>query len=97
MAKNKTKQTGKGAASSASKKKTAASKSGKAAAKNSKAASKSPKVKTEYDDRIPLTTVTAIVSFILFVLFLVICIKPDGLLLKALNNLLTGLIGKAGF
>ena len=39
MAKNKTKQTGKGAASSASKKKTAASKSGKAAAKNSKAAS----------------------------------------------------------
>ncbi|MGM9603580.1 MAG: DNA translocase FtsK [Faecousia sp.] len=97
MAKKKTKQTGKVAASSAANKKTAASKGSKTAAKNSKAASKSPKVRTEYDDRIPLTTVTAIISFVLFVLFLVICINPDGLLLKAINNLLTGLIGKAGF
>ena len=97
MAKKKTKQTGKAAAKTTSNKKPAASKSSKAAEKTTKAGSKSPKVRTEYDNRIPLTTVTAIVSFILFVLFLVICINPDGLLLEAINNLLTGLIGKAGF
>ena len=97
MAKKKTTQTGKNTAGSASKKKAAASKNSKAAEKSAKAASKNPKVRTEYDSRIPPTTVIAIVSFILFVLFLVICIKPDGLLLKAMNDLLTGLIGKAGF
>ena len=97
MAKKKTTQTGKNTAGSTSKKKAASSKNSKAAEKSAKAASKNPKVRTEYDSRIPPTTVIAIVSFILFVLFLVICIKPDGLLLKAMNDLLTGLIGKAGF
>ena len=96
MAKKKTKQTEKNTGS-ASKKKTTPAKGGKAPAKNTKAASKSPKVRTEYDSRIPVTTVTAIVSLILFGLFLVICIKPEGFLLKAINDLLTGLIGKAGF
>ena len=93
MAKKKTQQPGKKASTASSKKKTANSKAGKD--KNTKA--KSPKVRTEYDNRIPATTVTAIVSFILFVLFLVICINPEGLLLRAINDLLTGLIGKAGF
>ena len=93
MATKKTKQTEKAADTTAKKKSTV--KETKAAQKSAKA--KSPKVRTEYDNRIPLTTVTAIVSFILFVLFLVICINPEGLLLKAINNLLTGLIGKAGF
>lgn len=93
MAKKKTKQTQKAVDSTAKKK--SASKGSKAAAKNTKA--KSPKVRTEYDNRIPMTTVTAIVSFILFVLFLVICINPDGLILRVINDLLTGLIGKAGF
>ena len=93
MAKKKTQQPGKKASAASSKKKAANSKAGKE--KNTKA--KSPKVRTEYDNRIPVTTVTAIVSFILFVLFLVICINPEGLLLRAINDLLTGLIGKAGF
>ena len=93
MAKKKTQTAGKKPAASTTKKKATASKAGK----NTKAAAKSPKVKTEYDNRIPVSTVTAIVSFILFVLFLVICINPEGLLLKAINDLLTGLIGKAGF
>lgn len=96
MAKKKTQQTEKNTGS-ASKKKSTPTKGGKAAAKNTKAAPKSPKVRTEYDSRIPMTTVTAIVSLILFGLFLVICIKPEGFLLKAINDLLTGLIGKAGF
>lgn len=93
MAKKKTKQTQKAVDSTAKKK--SAAKGSKAAAKNTKA--KSPKVRTEYDNRIPMTTVTAIVSFILFVLFLVICINPEGLILRVINDLLTGLIGKAGF
>ena len=91
MAKKKTSQQSK-AASAASKKKATAKKT-KAPEKKQKA----PKVRTEYDERIPATTVTAIVSLILFVLFLVTCIKPDGLVLRAINNLLTGLIGKAAF
>ena len=89
MANKKTKQTGKAAET----KKKSSSKTTKAEKKSAKA----PKVRTEYDNRIPFSTVMAIVSFILFVLFLVICINPDGLLLRAINNLLTGLIGKAGF
>ena len=71
MAKKKTQTAGKKPAASTTKKKATASKAGK----NTKAAAKSPKVKTEYDNRIPVSTVMAIVSFILFVLFLVICIK----------------------
>lgn len=93
MAKKKTKQTQKTLDSTAKKK--SAAKGSKGAAKNTK--SNSPKVRTEYDNRIPMTTVTAIVSFILFALFLVICINPEGLILRAINDLLTGLIGKAGF
>lgn len=93
MAKKKTKQTQKTVDSTAKKK--SAAKGSKGAAKNTK--SNSPKVRTEYDNRIPMTTVTAIVSFILFALFLVICINPEGLILRAINDLLTGLIGKAGF
>ena len=91
MAKKKTQQTGK-KTSEASKKKAS---NPKAKSKNAK--SNAPKVRTEYDSRIPLSTIMAIVSFILFVLFLVICIKPEGLLLRAINDLLTGLIGRAGF
>lgn len=72
--------------------------SGKKPAKKTKSTSKTPKIRTEYDAApIPATTIVAIISFILFVLFLVISIKPDGKLLIAINKLLTGLIGKAGF
>ena len=92
MAKKKTKQQSK-TAGAASKKTAAPSKSKRAASKSTK----NPKVKTEYENRIPAATVTAIVSLILFVLFLVICINPDGVVLKAIGNLLTGLIGRAGF
>ena len=92
MAKKKTQQSGK-KASEATKKKASNT---KATSKNTKA-KEAAKVRTEYDSRIPMSTIVAIVSFLLFVLFLVICINPEGLLLRAINNLLTGLIGKAGF
>lgn len=95
MAKKKTKQ------SSSPAKKTAKNTSAKTKKKTTKAAGKgapkSPKVRTEYDNKIPATTVVSIISLVLFLLFLVICINPDGLILKAINNLLTGLIGQAGF
>ena len=91
MAKKKTKQQSK-ASGSASKKKAAPAKGSRSASRSAK----TPKVKTEYDNRIPATTVTAIVSMVLFILFLVICINPDGVVLKAIGSLLTGLVGRCG-
>ena len=95
MAKKKTKQQSK-ASGAASKKKASPAKTSRPASKSSKAA-KTPKVKTEYESGIPAATVTAIVSLLLFILFLVICVNPDGVVLKAIGNLLTGLVGRAGF
>lgn len=95
MAKKKTKQQSK-ASGAASKKKASPAKNSRPASKSSKA-TKTPKVKTEYESGIPAATVTAIVSLLLFILFLVICVNPDGVVLKAIGNLLTGLVGRAGF
>ena len=39
----------------------------------------------------------AVISLILFVLFLFMAIKPDGILLQMLLSLMTGLVGKVGF
>ncbi len=91
MAKKKS-TTAKSSASTAKKQNNTTAKKGK-----KKATPQSPKVRTEYERGIPASTIVAIVSFILFVLFLVICIKPEGMILKAINDLLTGLIGLAGF
>jgi len=46
---------------------------------------------------IPGRALGAVVSLVLFVLFLFMAIKPDGALLKILLSLLTGLVGKVGF
>jgi len=51
----------------------------------------------KYENPIPTTFVTAFVSIALFVLFLMIAINPDGALLKFVQNVVLGLIGKAGF
>jgi len=91
MAKKKS-TTAKSSASTAKKQKNTTTKKEK-----KKSTPQSPKVRTEYERGIPASTIVAIVSFILFVLFLVICIKPEGMILKAINDLLTGLIGLAGF
>ena len=48
-------------------------------------------------DSIPFSIIVALVSAALFVLFLVISIKPDGILLRAVRSFLLGMIGKAGF
>ena len=46
---------------------------------------------------IPGRALGAVISLILFVLFLFMGIKPDGALLKVFLSLLTGLVGKVGF
>ena len=46
---------------------------------------------------IPVRTIGAAVSFVLFVVFLLMGIKPEGALMKVLLSLLTGLVGKVGF
>lgn len=61
-----------------------------------KATNKQPKVRTEYD-QLSSSAITAIISLILFILFLVICINPEGKLMVVINSFLTGLVGRAGF
>ena len=84
-------------AAAASKPKQAKKAPAKSKAKKSKSTVKAPKIRTEYENTIPATTITAIICFILFVLFLVICIKPDGKILLAIRDLFAGLIGRIGF
>ena len=86
---------------SESKKKAA---SGKAPVKNAKKstpkkapAKKKPTVKTEYETPVSSGAVIAIISFFLFVLFLIISIKPEGALLMIVKSFVLGLIGRAGF
>ncbi len=60
-------------------------------------AKKPPKVNTEYDPPISNSAMAAIVSFLLFVLFLVIAVKPEGALLMVVRSIVMGLMGQAGF
>ena len=49
------------------------------------------------DNRLPVRVILAVVCAGLFILFLVIGIKPDGALLRLFQSILLGLIGKVGF
>ena len=49
------------------------------------------------DNRLPIRFILSVVSAGLFILFLLIAIKPDGALLRLLQSILFGLIGKVGF
>ena len=46
---------------------------------------------------LPVRTIAAAVSFVLFVVFLLMGIKPEGAILEFMLALLTGLVGKVGF
>ena len=48
-------------------------------------------------ETIPFHILAALISAFLFVLFLVIAIKPEGILLRAIRSFLLGMIGQAGF
>ena len=63
---------------------------------NSKAVSR--KTETERKEPlIPANILVGVISLGLFVLFLVIAVNPDGVLLRFIETILVGLIGKAGF
>ena len=83
------------------KKKVDAPASSKSAGKKTAAGKGSKKkstVKTEYDSLgIPANTLIAIVSLLLFILFLIISINPDGALLRFVLSFVLGLLGQAGF
>lgn len=65
---------------------------------NSKTAStKAPKVKTEYDSSIPSNIAVGSICFAFLILFLAICFHSDGFILKAIQNIVFGLLGEAGF
>ncbi len=56
-----------------------------------------PKMKEEYENPIPNDTVIAILSFFLFLLFLVVSINPEGALLIVVRDIVLGLFGQATF
>ena len=77
---------------------TSKSSSKKSAAKKAPApAKRAPKVKTEYENPIPTSVLAAIISILLFILFLVISVNPEGALLLVVKSVILGLIGQAGF
>lgn len=65
--------------------------------KPAKAPKKSPNINTEYENPIPSTAITAFISILLFVLFLIISINPEGALLIVVRSVILGLFGYAGF
>ena len=48
-------------------------------------------------NQIPTRVITSAVCLVLFILFLVMLLKPDGALLKFFNSVIQGLFGKIGF
>ena len=58
---------------------------------------KSAKVKTEYERAVPPHFLIASISILLFILFVVISVNPDGALLKVIQSIVLGLVGQAGF
>lgn len=62
-----------------------------------KTSTKAPKVKTEYDGGIPANVIVATISFAVLILFLAISFRSDGFILKAIQNIVLGLLGEAAF
>ena len=81
---------------SGAKKKTASGSASKSSGKKS-APAKSAKYKTEYEPAVPPHFLIAAVSILLFALFVVISVNPDGALLKIIQSVVLGLVGQAGF
>ena len=65
--------------------------------KKTTASKKAPAVKTEYQHGIPYNAAIALGSLGLFLLFIVICINPDGFLPRIIHSFVLGMIGPAGF
>ena len=52
---------------------------------------------TEIINQLPIRVIVSLVSLVLFIVFLVMCWKPDGAVLKIFYGFVLGLIGKVGF
>ena len=81
---------------SGAKKKTASGSASKSSGKKSTPA-KNTKYKTEYEPAVPPHFLIAAVSILLFALFVVISVNPDGWLLEIIQSVVLGLVGQAGF
>ena len=85
-------------AAAKSKTKPAAGKpSGKSAPPKKRAPEKVKKSNQDFAGGLAPNVLFAVLSAVLFVLFLVIAINPDGALLKAMKSVILGLLGQVGF
>ena len=60
-------------------------------------AKKMPKVTTEYENPVSVHFIVAFFSIVLFILFVIISVNPEGALLKVIKSVVMGLVGQAGF
>ena len=81
---------------SGAKKKTSSGSASKPSGKKSTPA-KNTKYKTEYERAVPPHFLIAAVSILLFALFVVISVNPDGKLLELIQSVVLGLVGQGGF
>ena len=98
MAAKKTSSHAQKAVSDVKRKNTASSTSNtKTSKKTTSGGQKLQPVAVPEDSRLPVRYILCVVSVGLLILFLLIAIKPDGALLRLLQSILFGLIGKVGF
>ncbi len=94
MAENKHKSQAEKAVSAAKSKNTSSRKS--TSQKNKPAPAKKQEA-TQKEQQIPVRLITSVVSLSLFILFLVIFLRPEGELTKLIEGIVLGLFGKAAF
>ena len=85
------------AAASSTKKPAAGKTGGKSTPPKKKNAEKVKKSNRDFAGGLSPNVLIAVLCVILWVLFLVIAINPDGALLKALKSVILGLLGEVGF
>ena len=97
MAEKKTSSRAQKTVTDVKRKNTASSTTSKTSTKNTSVSKKPQPTSIPADNRLPVRVIASVVSAGLFILFLVIGIKPDGALLKLIQSILLGLIGKVSF
>ena len=68
-----------------------------AAAKNTSTKKTAAKPAEQVQTQVPVRLITAVVCLVLFILFLVIFLKPEGAVTKLLQTFILGLVGKIAF
>ena len=85
------------AAAGAKKKPAAGKTGGKATPPKKKAPEKVKKGNSDFSGGLAPNVLIAVLSVVLFALFLAIAVNPDGALLRAMKSVILGLLGQAGF